>query len=288
MTQEKEFDFNSHIASLNALLDLEKTGGTVNGLVMVGSLAEIEEHRDRQAEIADLWAQLQKPLQRLKSRIESLPFLPATEHIVWAQSIRAMQSARLMEVDTNTIGNDAQIIRVALSDINGEVVFDQRIALPEGAHVSEGATYHSGLRDEDLIGVPTLQEAWPRILDAFSGVYILSFAQEWDVKVLKAAAEEHKMPVPVFIGEDLQRRCTAYYSKEYYLDLASVAKRMGHPLNDYDALERLKAQAAIIAGMAQGITDVSLPDEAPTAPGQSSDELLVSDEGLGDLEDHPF
>jgi hypothetical protein len=85
------------------------------------------------------------------------------------------------------------------------------------------------------------------------------------------------------IGEDMQRRCTQYYIKEYYLSLEKVAKHMGHTLQSYDAPSRLLAQAAVLAGMAQGITDISEPEEVIEVTAIES-----SDDGLGDLEDHLF
>jgi hypothetical protein len=68
---------------------------------------------------------------------------------------------------------------------------------------------------------------------------------------------------------------------------------MGHKMASYDALDRLKAQAAVVAGMAQGIVDVSEPEEqiaAPAATESSTGEIISSsdDDGLGDLSDHPF
>jgi hypothetical protein len=170
-----------------------------------------------------------------------------------------MQSLRLLEVDTNSIGSDIEVIRVALSDVRGNVVFDQLIGLPEGASVSESATKHNCLTDADLAGAPAIQEVWPKIIGALSGCYLVSFAHEWDSKTLKAVAEKQGLAVPVIIGECLQRRATQYYLREYYLDLAIVAKRMGHKLVSYNALDRLKAQAAIIDGMARGIVDISEP-----------------------------
>jgi hypothetical protein len=49
---------------------------------VVNGLVEIDEHRVRQAEINDLWEQLQKPLRRIKNRIDGMPTLPVTEHIM--------------------------------------------------------------------------------------------------------------------------------------------------------------------------------------------------------------
>lgn len=289
---QENFDYNSLVVHLTALLDQERAAArTERGLVVANGKEEIAAHRARQAEIKSLWTQLQRPYERLKSRVDALPTLPPDEQITWAKSVLEMASLRLLEVDTNSIGSNLQVIRVALSDGKGNVLFDQKIALPEGAHVSEGATNHNCLTEADLVGAPSIQDAWPRILAAFSGSYLVSFAHEWDVKTLKAAAEEYKLPMPAFIGEDLQRHCTAYYLREYYLDLSAVAARMGHPLASYDALDRLNAQAAIISGMANGLVDMRQPEE----PAEESDSAAnggetgnMNDDGLGDLDDHPF
>ncbi|WP_338258542.1 hypothetical protein, partial [Dictyobacter halimunensis] len=73
------------------------------------------------------------------------------------------------------------------------------------------------------------------------------------------------------------------YTKEYYLSLEKVAARMGHSLHSYDAPARLKAQAAIVAGMTQGVMAVSSHDDTI---GQAAS--YSSDDELGDAEEHLF
>lgn len=283
MTIEKEFDYNSHIASLLTLLDQEcESGRRINGL------DEIETRRVHQAEIRQLWEQLQSPWQRLKDRIDGIPILPSQEHIVWAQSMQAMTSLRLLEVDTTTVGSDAEIIRVTLGNGRGEVVYDQFIR--PGGHISAEATQRNTLTDGDVANAPTLQEVWPHIIDVFTGHYVVSFGYEWDTKTLKASAEKHGLPVPVIIGECLQRRSTAYYTREYYLSLEKVAMRMGYKLVSFDARARLKAQAVILDGMAHGITDINTPEmsEEPQALEEHERITGESDDGLEGLDEHPF
>ena len=58
---------------------------------------------------------------------------------------------------------------------------------------------------------------------------------------------------------------------------------MGHYPFAYNAPSRLLAQAAVLTGMAQGITDISEPEEAIEVAS-----IERSDDGLADLDDHPF
>lgn len=280
---EIDFDFNRQIASVNDLLAIEKAAGRkINGL------EAIEEHRRRHDEIRHQWNEIQAQLKPITNRIEVLPILPSQEIIEWAQSVKAMDSLRFLEVDTSGIGDNDKIVRITLANQYGKPLFDQLIH-PESAQMSEKASLRNGLTDDMLADAPALVEVWPRIQRAFRGAYILAFNLEWDIKTLKTAAEQHGVaPLPI-IGECLQRRCTAYYRKEYYLDLPKVAERMGHSLERWDAPFRLSTQYAILDGMSHGITDVNVPKELVyQEPVNIANTNNDPDDGLSDLDDHPF
>ena len=119
------------------------------------------------------------------------------------------------------------------------------------------------------------------------GCYIISFNQDWDLKVFKAVAERYGLTPLTIIGECLQRKCTAYYRREYSLTLAMVAERMGYPRTSWDALERLRAQVAIVDGLSRGITDVSVPKPPKPQESITPSQGSVPDDELG-LDDHPF
>ena len=282
----EQFHFQSHIAYLVSLLQLERDAGrTINGLEQIGQRSA------RQKEIQSLWQQLKQPFDLLKQKIDGLPLLPPLEVVQWAQSVLEMVSVSLLEVDTTGLGADDEVVRVALSDAHGGIMFDHVIR-PAHASLTHEAAEHNGLTVAEVMDAPLLREAWPDIQRAVTGRYILSYNQDWDVKALKKAADQQALTPLVIIGEDLQRRCNAYYQREYYLDLQKVAARMGYTIESRDALDRLRAQAAILDGIARGITDVSGSLDGATSSVveavSTSKEVLQIPDDLGDLEDHPF
>ena len=275
------FDFTNSILYINNLLQMEREAGrAVNGL------QEIDVRRARHADIKQCWSQVKQQIQGVQDRVDALPFLPSQEIIQWAQNIQAMSSLAFLEVDTTNVGSDSEVVRIALSDGDGNIIFDQLIR-PGRAQISLEASEHNGLTDADLEQEPMLQEIWPRIEHAVRGWYILSYNQEWDLKVLRAAAERHGLTPLTVIGECLQRRCHTYYHREYSLTLAKIAERMGHPLTSWDAVARLHAQRAIVDGLARGITDVSVSKPPKPQESITSSQGSVPDDELG-LDDHPF
>ena len=144
----------------------------------------------------------------------------------------------------------------------------------------------NGLTDADLVDAPRLQDMWEQIRASCLGRYVLSFGQDFDVKKLAEAAVRHQLVPIMVIGDDLQRHCTQYYHREYYLRLAELCERVGYPLESNSAIHRAQGQCAILKAMAEGITDVrpSKPVVSSTAPTTST----TNDDGLGDLDEHPF
>ncbi|WP_338258646.1 hypothetical protein, partial [Dictyobacter halimunensis] len=201
MSQEKACDFNHQVAVLTALLEQEhEAGRTTHGL------QELELRRRRQADIQRLWEELQQPWQLLKQRVDNVSMLPPAEQITWAQSVRSMPTATLMEIDTTGVEHDADLVRFTLADIHGTIFYDQLIK-PGQAQLGTEASQRNGLAASDLVDAPHLHDAWPHLCQAVAGRYIVAFGQEWDGTMLKAVAKRYGLPQIVLIGEDLQRLC---------------------------------------------------------------------------------
>jgi len=276
----EEFDCTRSIEHINGLLQIEEAAG-----LKPNGLQEISERRARHTEITQIWGQVQEHIQAIKAHINGLPSLPSRDIIAWAQSVNEMDSLAFLEIDTTGTDLDAELVRFTLGNRRGSVFYDQHIR-PEQGHISPEASKHNGITDTDLEAAPTIAEVWPRIQRAVAGHYILSFNQEWDRKTLLTAAQRHDLPPLVIIGECLQRRATAYYFKEYYLDLATVAARMGHTMTGPDAPARLRAQYALLDGIVRGLTDVRPPAPEPVQRANSASEPGDDDEL--DFDEHPF
>ena len=152
--------------------------------------------------------------------------------------------------------------------------------------MSAEASAANGLTDEMLHYAPDLTDMWEILRARVHGHYILSFSQAFDIKKLnEAASRQHLAPV-VIIGDDLQRHVTQYYNREYYLTLADVCERIGHPLKSNSAVDRATGQHYLLKAMAEGITDVRPPK--PVASSTASATSTTNDDVLDGLDEHPF
>lgn len=273
-------DTNLHI--IKQSLALEQEAGRVN------SLTQRTTSQQRRTDIMHHWQAIQAELQPIGQAIKDLSSLAPEEPIKWAQSILKMSSCFVMEIDTTGLDDRAEICRITLANIDGSL-FDDIIIKPS-IPMEASATATNGVTDTQLIDAPSLLDIWSRIVEGLQGRYVVSFAQEWDRKMLAQAARINGLSPVYFLGEDLQRQLTQYYNKEYYIKLADISERMtGQILPEpATAIDRVKAQCSIIAGMAAGITDLRprRQSAAVTIPPTTDD--IVDTDALSDLDDHPF
>jgi hypothetical protein len=275
---------DTKLGRIETLLRLTQEIGRINSLE---ALQDSQRHRKT---ISELWAAIQADLDPISQAIKALPSLPDLKTIQWARTTLAHRDLLFMEIDTT--GTDPlvdEIVRFTVVDASEGVVEDFYIK-PTKAQLSQEAGQHNGITPEMLethgIGII---EAWERIQAALSGNYIISYSQQWDMGMLEAMAARHQLEPLVFLGEDLQRRCTTYYNGEYYLSLAKLAERVGYPLPELPgqtAIHRAIAQHRITEAIANAVTDVRPPRVKEPEP--ASTDSTEEDYGLGSLEDHPF
>ncbi len=262
---------------LHSVLAVEQEQRQINGLT------EITGHKIRRTVLAQYLADIEGELAPIRRAITSLPSLPDEREIQWAQAIMAMQahdSVRFLEIDTTGLSDQDEIVRVTLVDLTGTVQDD--LFFKPSRPLSAEASAANGLTDTMLQYAPSLTDMWEIVRARVYGHYILSFSHAFDVKKLNEAAARHHLAPIVIVGDDLQPHCTQYYNREYYLTLADLCERIGHPLESNSAIHRAQGQCAILKAMAEGITDVRSPKSiAPTTDTTNNDEL-------GDLDEHPF
>ena len=270
------------IAKLRGVLSAELDQPRVNGLT------EIVGHKIRRNAIQQYMADIDAELDPIRRAIQGLPSLPAANEIQWAQAIMAMQtndSARVLELDTTGLTDQDEIVRVTLVDLTGTVHDD--LFFKPSRPLSAEASAANGLTDEMLHYAPDLQDMWEILRARVYGHYVLSFSQAFDLKKLNEAAARHHLAPIVIVGGDLQRHVTQYYNREYYLTLADVCERIGHPLESNSAIHRAQGQCAILKAMAEGITDVRPPKPvvSSTAPATNT---TTNDDVHDELDEHPF
>ena len=262
---------------LRDVLSVELEHRRINGLT------EIIGHKLRRTAIQQYMADIEAELDPIRRAITGLPSLPAESEIQWAQAIMAMQAndgVRFLEIDTTGLSDQDEIVRVTLMDLTGTLQDD--LFFKPSHPLSVEASAANGLTDTMLHFAPSLLDMWEIIRVRIYGHYVLSFSQAFDTKKLEEAAARHHLPPIAIVGEDLQRHATQYYNREYYLRLADLCERIGHPLKSNSAVDRATGQYHILKAMAEGITDVR-PLKASASVTDST-----NDDGLGDLDEHPF
>lgn len=268
------------IDSIKSILQQEHEAGHVN------SLAAVADSLSRRETIGHYWQSIQTELATIDQQIRKLPALPPEEQIAWAQAVLAMRDVAFLELDTTGLEATDEIIRFTLIDSSLNTI-DDFLMKPIGSRLSEKASFVNGIKAEQVEQEGLhITEAWERIRAAFAGRYIVSYSQRWDLQQLKAAAERHTLePVHKIIGDDLQQHTTLYYHKEYYLTLANICERIGHPLPEHPnqtSLDRAKGQVHIMTAMANAVTDIRSVKAAIHA------DIDFDTDGMVDLDTHPF
>jgi DNA polymerase III epsilon subunit-like protein len=225
--------------------------------------------RARRAVLAGYVQQLEQATADLRRRLTALPALARPEHVQWAQALLAFPNLAFLEVDTDGLGADADILRIALVDQTGAVLYDQ--LLQPRRPLTAKIAHLTGITPEMLEQAPTLADIWrsSEFLAAFIGRYLLSFNLEFDRGKLAESAARNSLPPLPLVGECLMLRAQEYYGVALYPKLADLCERLGHPLPPHphqDALDRARGQVHLLRAMAQGITHApaahQVPDEA--------------------------
>ncbi len=240
--------------------------------------------RARRAVLAGYIQQLEEAVAGMRHRLDGLPKLAHPAYVHWAQAVLAMPNLAILEVDTDSLFADADILRIALVDQTGAVLFDQ---LCQPRHLlSAKIARLTGLTQEQIAQAPRLPEVWPQVQATFAGRYVLSYNLEFDSGKLSESASRYDLPLLPIIGECLMLRAQEYYGTAAYPKLADLCERLGCSLPeppDQDALDRARGQVCLLRAMSQGITHApavqQVPDEAVS--GAAGDPFLPDfpDEG---------
>ncbi len=245
------------------------------------SLEVWQGQRARRAVLEGYVRQVEQATADLRRRLDALPTLARPEHVHWAQALLAFPNLAFLEVDTDGLHADADLLRIALVAQTGAVLYDQ--VLQPRRPLSPKIAHLTGITPAMFVQAPTLAETWPQVVQAFTGRYVLSFNLEFDEGKLSESAARYDLSALNFIGACLMLRAQEYYGAYHYPKLADLCDRLGYPLPDHprqDALDRARGQVHLLQAMAQGIT------HAPVAH-QVADEAEPSEAGDPFLPDFP-
>ena len=249
-------------------------------------LTDWQERQARRATLETHLQQLDLTVIELRRRFDDLSKLARAEHVRWAGDLLAFPNLAFLEVDTDGLSADADLLRIALVDPTGAVLFDQLI---QPCHpISPNITQLTALGQEQLKDAPRLPDVWEAVTQAVTGRFVLSFNLEFDQQQLAGSARRYSLPALHFIGACLMLRAQDYYEEYHYPRLSALCDRLGMPLPPHpqqDALDRACGQVHLLRMMAQGITHVSAEQLAGAAMEQADTEDPSPDPSLPDVPD---
>lgn len=249
-------NFSHTYAELMTLLATEE------GAALTTDAATLQARYERRHLLCEQLSTLERTLYELRRRIDHLPWLPDLEQVRWAQALLAFPNLAFLEVDTDGLYEDANILRIVLVDNSGTTLYDQtfRPRRPIDSHI----THLTALTSEMVEDAPRLVDEWERVTSAFAGRYILSFNLEFDQIKLRENAERDGLVPTTIIGACLMEASLTYFHRSAYPKLATVCAQIGFPLPDHphqDAFDRVRGQIHLLEAMARGITTVPAPEQ---------------------------
>lgn len=274
------------LTTLDTLLTQEATKGPLTGI------ADLQERLKARVALQAALNDFNTLVTDRQRQFARLPRLPHYAEVVWAQAVLAFPNLAFLEIDTTGLGEDAQIIRVLLVDRQTQVLFDTFIK--PSRPLSPQITHLTGIQPEDVQTAPTVREAWPSMLKAFQGYYLLSYNLDFDQRQLTRAAEREAkqgqsfLQPPVLIAECLMQRWMTYQHEHLYPKLATLCQQIGHPLPDHPqqtAYHRACGQVALLQAMAEGQIGVRI---AETGVGETPPLAADANTASFDDDDHPF
>jgi DNA polymerase III epsilon subunit-like protein len=255
MTLMNPNDFTDTYTQLTTLLAAQERADPPRSLV------DLAARRTEREMLNQHFGAIEEAVSHLRDRRDDLPRLPRLEHVRWAQAVLALPNLAFLEVDTDGLHSDAEVLRVVLLAKDGTTLYSQ-LYKPRRP-LTERSTHLTAISPEMLEQAPSLAEEWERLTQALTGRYILSFNLEFDQSRLRDNAGHYRLTPVVVIGDCLMLRAGTYYEAYSYPRLSDLCKRIGFPLPEHpeqDAHDRARGQIHLLEAMAQGITHVPAPE----------------------------
>lgn len=243
----------------------------------ITSRADIGTSELRRKELEALLNALYEPYHRLSGRVRDLPELPQEKYMDWAEAVLNMSNAVILVLDTTSLNESADIIRIYAMSVQGDPMLDMII---KPVREQTPNTLYTGISQQELDIAPTLEEAWIQICYVLRGCFIVSFNLAFVLDRLANNIEHYGVERLPFIGNCLMKKAKDYFNIEYYggLKLPDACLRIGHkiPSNPPLAADRALGCLELLRAMANGVT---------SAPRIDANTDL---DELANVEDHPF
>src|SRR5260221_6528226 len=151
-------DFPTTYAELITRLAREDGAGVPKGV------ADLEARLRQRAALDTSLQLLEDVLSQVRRRVDHLPRLPRLEHIRWAQAVLAFPNLAFLEVDTDGLYSDADILRIVLVDRSGTPLYAQ--LFKPRRPLTHQTTHLTAIHQVVVQDAPQLADAWEHITNA--------------------------------------------------------------------------------------------------------------------------
>ena len=103
-------------------------------------------------------------------------------------------NALILDTETTGLGDDAEVVELALIDCTGAVLLDTLVR-PSGPVPPEAAAIH-GITDAMLAEAPTWSEIHARFCGLVEGRQVVIYSREFDVRVINQTARRYGLQAP--------------------------------------------------------------------------------------------
>ena len=120
---------------------------------------------------------------------------PAVREAISRQARAWLEAnALLLDTETTGLGDDAEVVELAVIDCAGAVLLDTLVR-PSGPVPAEAAAIH-GITDAMLADAPTWSEIHDRFCDLVEGRQVVIYSREFDVRVINQTARRYGLQAP--------------------------------------------------------------------------------------------
>jgi DNA polymerase III epsilon subunit-like protein len=206
--------------------------------------------------------------------------------VEWARLVATHPQTLLLIIETTPVvdragsassGGNEPIRMTAYQPATETVVLDQLLH-PTHSHDVKGFEYH-GLLMSDVVDMPRLADAWPKIAEVLENHHIIVFGLSYARQALQTVSTTRILDTACC----LHNRCREFYGEFYYLSLDQIFHYQGIDKSREalkDSRARILVLAQVLNNLAQGMKKQVPEPESATEP--------FLDDGLGDLDQHPF
>jgi DNA polymerase-3 subunit epsilon len=103
-------------------------------------------------------------------------------------------NALILDTETTGLGDDAEVVEIALIDCAGNVLLDTLVR-PSGPVPAEAVGIH-GITDAMLADAPTWSEIHGRFCDLVAGRQVVIYSREFDARVISQTARRYGLQAP--------------------------------------------------------------------------------------------